>query len=461
MPGDANRLADQDRSSFVQVAAIHSSTWCSSSLSPIVAVELRLAPEALRAGLLSLPWDLPLEEWPESQLLPVRSRGISRHIVRFVGKGEAIFALKEMPDRLVRREYELLGEMAEQNVPVVSVAGWVLERGDNGSGPDQGILVTRYLDFSLPYRIVLGDPAFGLPVETLLDALAELLVRLHLAGFFWGDCSLSNTLFRRDAGALAAYLVDAETAEHHEELTDGQRRHDLELAEERIAGELADLLAGNLLADATLDPVEVAESVRHRYERLWTELVRKECFAIDEGYRIEERIRRLNELGFDVSEVRLRTTEHGIELTLSTQVVEPGHHRRTLAALTGLDVQENQARRLLNDLSGFRAYLERKTGRKIPLAVAATRWLDEVYEPTIAAIPPELNGKLEPAEFFHQVLDHRWFLSEAKGRDVGIDVATRSFVEQVLPYAPDEQLLVATRGTVPTPALEHGETGSS
>jgi hypothetical protein len=307
--------------------------------------------------------------------------------------------------------------------------------------------VTKYLDFSLPYRIVLGDPAFGLPVETLLDALAELLVRLHLAGFFWGDCSLSNTLFRRDAGQLAAYLVDAETGEHHEELTDGQRHHDLDLAEEHIAGELADLLAGDLLADETLDPIEVAESVRRRYEQLWAELVRKESFPTDEGYRIEQRIRRLNELGFDVHEVRLRTTEDGMELTLSTQVVEPGHHRRSLAALTGLEVQENQARRLLNDLFGYRAHLERTTGRKIPLAKAAARWLDEIYEPTVAAIPPELKGKLEPAELFHQVLDHRWFLSEAKGRDVGIDAATRSFIEHVLPHVPDEQRLLASGGT--------------
>ena len=68
-----------------------------------------------------------------------------------------------------------------------------------------------------------------------------LLVRLHLAGFFWGDVSLSNTLFRRDAGAFAAYLVDAETGELHDRLSDGQREHDLDIARVNIAGELMDL----------------------------------------------------------------------------------------------------------------------------------------------------------------------------------------------------------------------------
>ena len=66
----------------------------------------------------------------------------------------------------------------------------------------------------LPYRVVAlrARPAIPYLGDRLLDALVGLLVRLHLAGFFWGDCSLSNTLFRRDAGALSAYVIDTETS---------------------------------------------------------------------------------------------------------------------------------------------------------------------------------------------------------------------------------------------------------
>ena len=71
-----------------------------------------------------------------------------------------------------------------------------------------------------------------------------LLVQLHLAGIYWGDCSLSNTLFRRDAGALQAYLVDAETAEiHPARLSPVLRHHDLEIMVENIDGDLVDLEA--------------------------------------------------------------------------------------------------------------------------------------------------------------------------------------------------------------------------
>jgi hypothetical protein len=105
-------------------------------------------------------------------------------------------------------------------------------------GPDaDAILVTKFLPFATTYRAVFSSPrGGGPPANKLLDALVELLVRLHLSGFFWGDCSLSNALFRYDAGTLEAYLVDTETSEQHPELTAGQRHYDLELAVERVYG---------------------------------------------------------------------------------------------------------------------------------------------------------------------------------------------------------------------------------
>ncbi len=181
------------------------------------------------AGLLTLPWIEPLEEWQDPRLVEIRQRGISRHIVRFVADDGELYALKAINEDLARREYRLLRTLAELNVPAVSVVGIVVDRG-----PDtDAILVTRFLDFSTTYRAVFSSPRGGQPTDRLLDALVELLVRLHLSGFFWGDCSLSNTLFRYDAGTLEAYLVNAETSERHPTLTHGQRQYDVELAEER------------------------------------------------------------------------------------------------------------------------------------------------------------------------------------------------------------------------------------
>jgi hypothetical protein len=270
-------------------------------------------------------------------------------------------------------------------------------------------------------------------------ALAGLLVRLHLAGLFWGDCSLSNALFRRDAGTLSAYLVDVETGELHERLSDGQRVHDLDIAEENIVGELYDL-AAELEREVVEDPFDFAATVRDSYEHLWEELTRDEVFAVQEGHRLEERLRRLNELGFDVEEVELVSEGGRVRLLLPTKVVEPGHHRRRLLRLTGLDAQENQARRLLNDITRYRTWLERSGVKPVSDTAAAGRWLAEVFEPAIAAVPSELRGRRDAAELFHELLEHRWFLSEQAGKDVGMNRAISSYIEQVLRPAVDEKL---------------------
>jgi hypothetical protein len=103
--------------------------------------------------------------------------------------------------------------------------------------------VTRHLKGSLPYRSMFETTMRLGTIKRLLDALAVLLMRLHLSGFAWGDCSLSNTLFRLPAGcgAYAAYLVDLETGQLQPQLTSGQREYDVEVAQVNIAGELMDL----------------------------------------------------------------------------------------------------------------------------------------------------------------------------------------------------------------------------
>lgn len=406
---------------------------------------------------LDLPWDEPLEDWTSPRIVEV-ARGISRHVVRFVDYDGALYALKELPTRLAEREFRLLRELAAASVPVVEVVGVVSERDvpaglpavDRASEPEElgAVLITRHLEFSLPYRTLFTVRGGSDLHNRLLDALVELLVRLHLAGFFWGDCSLSNALFRRDAGSLAAYLVDAETGELHPSLSDGQRSYDLAIAEEHAAGELLDVMAAlreeGYPGDAEIDdPLAVAAELRPRYERLWSELTRDEVFVPDESYRIDERLRRLNELGFDVEEIELLTVEGGYRLRLPTHVVEAGHHRRRLLMLTGLDVGENQARRLLNDMARFRAELSQAEGRSLPEAVVGYRWRAEVFEPAVAAIPGELRAKREPAELFHELLDHRWYRSEAAGHDVGMADAVASFIEQVLPAIPDERATIA------------------
>lgn len=394
-------------------------------------------------------------EWTDERLVEIRHRGISRHNVRFVVEAGQVFALKELDERLARREYRLLRKLKELGIPAVEVLGVVVDR----PGDLDAVLVTRFLDHSISYRALFANPRGGQPTDKLLDAMIELLVRLHLGGFMWGDCSLSNTLFLLDAGALAAYLVDAETSEMHPTLSDGKRWYDVDLASERVGGEMFDLQAAGLLPD-DVDPVEVAEEIPRRYEALWSELTREDIVhPSEQRYKIAERLRRLNELGFDVDEVELIDAGNGQgnRLRIRTRVAEPGHHRRLLFTRTGLVAQENQARRLLNDIASYRSHLERKLGQPVPEAVAANRWLAEVYEPVVSAIPEEYRDRLDEVEIFHEVLEHRWFLSEAAGRDVGTTAARDDYFATILPKVPPNLTITANTRERLAPAV--GDSG--
>ncbi len=408
-----------------------------------------MAPE-----LFDLPWDVSLEDWPQDTIAAL-PKGISRHIVRFIHLGDHIVAVKETTEALAIREYDMLHKLDRLDVPCVEPVAIVSGRTDKDGEELPAALVTRHLRFSLPYRALYSQTLREDTATRLADALAVLLVRLHIVGFFWGDVSLSNTLFRRDAGSFAAYLVDAETGELMPgSLSDGQRENDLEIARVNVAGELLDLQAGGRL-DEDIDPVAVSQSIVDSYRSLWNELTGWESFDQSERWRISQRVSRLNELGFDIENMSISTDSAGSSLRIQPKVVDAGHHTRRLLRLTGIDAGENQARRLLNDLDSYRAI--HFPGDNVDEEMAAHQWLSEVYDPIIRAIPREYRGKLEGPEIFHQWQEHRASRSRDEQRDVSREESLQSYIEHVLQHRRDEAMVTGPPTealTLPNPTIE-------
>ena len=390
---------------------------------------MRVLASTPNPALLTLPWATPLADWTE-HVVPV-PRGLSRHVVRVIHLDGSFYAIKETQEEIAKKEYRLLRDLGRRGLPAVAPVAVVSERPD-----DRGAaLVTRHLAFALPYRTVFanGLPAGGLPL--LIDALVVLLVRLHLAGFYWGDVSLSNVLFRRSAGEFAAYLVDAETGELHPEVPTGMREYDVEVGCENVFAELLDVQEADTSLAGHVDPFAVIERIRQQYVSLWDELTAEEQFGTDEVWRIEQRLARLGDLGFDVDELAMATDPTSHTVSIQPRVVEAGHHARVLRDLTGLEVEDNQARRLLTDVASFAAY-HALTDR----AEVGRRWRQEIYDPIAATVPAALRGRLEPAEVFHQILEHRWLLSERAGREIDIFETARDYVDTVLSRLPEERL---------------------
>ena len=388
------------------------------------------------AAVSGLPWNQPLEQWPEDPAL-AEKRGISRHIVRLIRVNDEpdseIYAVKETVSEFANREYAALRELRRLQAPSVDPIAVVEGRKDINGEDLPCVLATRFLPYSLPYRVVLSGALSPHDISNMANALALLLVRLHLLGFWWGDCSLSNTLFRRDAEGFAAYLVDAETGEFQKTLSDGQREHDLEIAHFNVAAELEDLALSGVLYPG-MDPVRASDAVMKRYRRLWAALRDPQSLDPTDRRAVERAMRQLHDLGFAVEEVSIAIDGNNKVLKFQPKLVAAGYHTNRLRELMGLETEELQAKRILASFDRYRA---RESNLSTNVNEVAFKWLTEIFNPIVNSVPAEHVGRVEPAQLFHEVLEHRWYLSEAAGHDVGLDLACKTYISEVLPYRRD------------------------
>jgi hypothetical protein len=384
---------------------------------------LRLRDPAI--DLVDLPWELPLADWPADGLafrdVPI---GPSRHLVRFLVSHGELYALKELPLGPARREYRVLLHLEGLHLPTVEAAG-VAE----APARDSAILVTRFLAHSLQYRRLMMrlPPSSGVYRERLLDAMAFLLVDLHRAGVFWGDCSLANTLFRRDGDRIQAYLVDAETSEVFPSLSDGQRAYDLEILVENVAFGLADLGAMQGWDEPADEAIAAAERVRARYDQVWALIHDEPVLHPSDRQAIRQRVRKLNELGYSVDlDVDPGASDGRVRLRMG--ITTRRYHARELERRTRLRAMEGQAQLLINDLNEYGAWLEWFEHRAIPSEEADERWLHEVYRPTLARIAAAVGPGRDLVQAYCDVLEEKWFLSEQAHRDVGLDAAIEAYL---------------------------------
>jgi hypothetical protein len=404
------------------------------------------------AGLLSLPWLEPLSEWDDTEA-PLRDVpvGPSRHLVRFVEADGKLWALKEMPRRIALKEYGALREMEAMSLAAVRAAGLVMQPVD-----DTAILVTHYLERSWQYRRLLMRLPTGLVVQRrrLLWAIAGLLVDLHRNGIYWGDCSLANTLFMRDGQMIQAWMVDAETTEIHERLSDGQRRMDLDIMFENVLGGLLDVATRLEEPGDVFDQLaDEAQGVVTRYHDLWGMLHEQPIIEIDDPDQMTERLHRLNALGFAVDEVHLEAEDDDNDrMRMRVDIAGRHFHADRLRALTGLDAGEGQARILLDDVQRY-ADRARVSGEAIDERTAARRWVDEVALSGMRRAHHAVQYRGSAIQAFCDLLEVRWLLSEQQGSDVGDAPALEALAARVVPAGAAADLGFVDQATVELPVV--------
>ena len=118
-------------------------------------------------------------------------------------------------------------------------------------------------------------------------------------------------------------------------------------------------------------------------------------------------------------------------LKFTPKLVASGYHQNRLYEITGIHAEELQAKRLLASFDRFRG---REKKPLSPIEDSARRWLSETYQRVIEMVPDELRGRVEPAQMFHEILEHRWYLGEKAGKDLGITYAAQDYIRSILPF---------------------------
>lgn len=382
---------------------------------------------------LDLPWDRPMTGWEHRRRIDL-PKGISRHEVQFYGYAQGIYAIKELPLAAARQEYTVLRALEDLEAPSVVPVGLVERPWVDASEEWSAAVITVYLNHAFSYRELLSGAGFGARRNQMLDAFAGLLVELHLLGCYWGDCSLSNVLYRYDAEAIQVTMVDGETAEVRPALSDGQRRDDIEIMIVNVAGGMADIAAAS---GRDIDEADLAlgEAIAERYHALWAEVTRLEVLHPSERYRIQGRIAAINQLGFEVGDLDLVPEEGGSRLRLHLAVTGRTYHRHRLRELTGVDASEHQARQILADLHYYEAGL-RERG-PVDKTLAAIRWRVEVFEPLLRRLQELPHRRTEdPVQAYTDFLHYRFVAAVEAGRDIGNDAAFDAWVAAGQPGYP-------------------------
>ena len=84
----------------------------------------------------------------------------------------------------------------------------------------------------------------------------------------------------------------------------------------------------------------------------------------------------------------------------------------------------------MNEIQEIKATLSRANNRSTPLSAAAYYWLEKIYSPITKQLGSLSDQRGMLPELYCQVLEHKWFLSEESGRDVGHAAAVEDYLEK-------------------------------
>ncbi|GAC1625279.1 MAG: hypothetical protein NVS4B7_15750 [Ktedonobacteraceae bacterium] len=380
-----------------------------------------------------LPWNVPLDEWPQHGVVPlVIRRGESRHPVIFVEREKVRYAIKETTPRMAQREIANLHEIERRGIPALSPIGSVIvpappllldEHGPAGiaeyiSG-DRGYTVTRLAPRVIPQALLYRVPFTRKNKHRLLSAIAILLIELHEHGIYWGDPSLANVLMRIDGRCILAIMADAETTELFAGPVNNRlREQDLESFGESLLWQAEDLRQALELPEEQ----ELVDDKDFRYFEQRYHLLRREHARLSSSpgfttlFQFQHMLETLNKWGFSV----LSMGGHAFQ---EVATVLPGWYVRRIAELLGITVPGKYARRFYNTILGHQAMLSKNEKRVVSVEEAAKDWYMRYHLPAILLLRQNLSSGQDPMQAYFTIIDLKWKMSLKAGHEISMEEA--------------------------------------
>lgn len=357
----------------------------------------------------TLPWQHSIAEWKELGVKHVHvKRGVGRHPIVFVQVGRHVFVVKELGYEDSLKEIANFRELLNRGIHTLIPVGCVMREEEpievdtqigkryerNRVGHTLTLLLDRVIPDSQLYR-----RAFKFENrKRIWDAIIDLFVELHSRGIYWGDASLANTLvkfLRVDVPyigkkvELKAFLVDAETVEIHDSISDSLRSTDVEFFLESMEWINEDLMAEGILRDplGTKDDVEY---IKAQYELKYEANARLMEFEKRTGLNVQRLLGKLR-VPVEVDLLQKQIEEH-------------------------------------------KWYLNERGEGQFDLVEAAKRWHDEVFVPVCRLFSEEEVPRFFPgktaSELYMEIMTHKYFMSKESGKDVGMMKATRDYIDR-------------------------------
>src|SRR6266446_1324256 len=388
----------------------------------------------------SLPWHVPLAEWPDYGVVPLLiRRGESRHPVIFVECAGFRYAIKETTPHMAEREISNLQEIERRGILALGPVGSVtvpappvlLDVPGPGGVPqytsgDRGYTVTRLAPRVIPHVQLYRIPFTKRNKQRIWSAVAVLMVELHEHGVYWGDPSLANILIRIDGRRILAIMADAETAELFPgPVSDGLREQDLALFAESLLWQAEDLrTARGLPEEAHIVGDEDFRYFERRYRWLRREHAQLAHPSLATSFfQVEHLLQNLNRWGLSL----LSTSGHALQEFVT---VLPGWYVRRIRELLGITIPRPYARRFYNMILGHQAIMSKQEGRDVSIEEAAQHWYHHYHLPAILLLRQHLTSGQDPMRAYFSLMRHKWDLSVKAGYEVPLDEALLSWAMQ-------------------------------